>query len=224
MPAFWEVLPAARPETQGGKQNHAEDRLCNKTQFSVTLKPAAVEAVFLLYGWLAQCGRHQPPMPRCGVSPFKPANPALRTLSRKATFMSRELVDHNHPANETYTQLHSSVPKIAAGLVAWYVLMAWIFFDGDAQSSLVALPLAFITVLFLVVGLCFSGSFLVSYRHQPEAGKHPNEVPFRDWSTGKFAVWGSQQSAAQAATEILLPIAAAASLMTVMGIIYAIMS
>ncbi|ABE61409.1 hypothetical protein Nham_0519 [Nitrobacter hamburgensis X14] len=193
----------------------------NITQFSVTLKPASIEAVSFLYGWLAQCGWYQPPMPRCGASPFQTGNHASRTLSRKATSMSRELVAHNHPANETYTQLHSSIPKIAAGLVIWFVLMAWIFFD---RQSVVALPLAFITVLFLVVGLCFSGSFLVSYRHQPDYGRHPNEVPFRDWSTGNFAVWGSQQSAAQAATEILLPIAAAASLMTVMGIIYAIMS
>lgn len=135
--------------------------------------------------------------------------------------MTRELVAHNRPANETYNQLHSSIPKIAAGLVTWFVLMAWIFFD---KQSLVALPLAFITVLFLVVALCFSGSFLVWYRHQPDYDRHPNEVPFRDWIKGDFSVWGSQQSAGQAATEILLPMAAAAFGMTVMGTIYAISS
>ena len=135
--------------------------------------------------------------------------------------MTREPVAHNRPANETYTQLHSAIPKIAAGLVAWFVLMAWIFFD---RQSFVALPLAFITVLFLVAGVCFSGSFLVWYRHQPDYGKHPNEVPFRDWITGKFAVWGSQQSARQATTDILLPIAAAAFGITAMGTIYAISS
>ncbi|MDR6303775.1 hypothetical protein GGQ85_001471 [Nitrobacter vulgaris] len=135
--------------------------------------------------------------------------------------MIREPIAHNHPANETYTQLHSTIPKIAAGLVAWFVLMAWVFFD---RQSFVALPLAFITVLFLVAGLCFSGSFLVWYRHQPDYDKHPNEVPFRDWITGKFAVWGSQQSSKQAATEILLPMAAAAFGITAMGTIYAILS
>ncbi|GAB1717307.1 MAG: hypothetical protein NTAFB05_23490 [Nitrobacter sp.] len=133
--------------------------------------------------------------------------------------MSREHVAHNHPANETYTQLHSTVPKIAAGFVAWFVLMAWLFFD---RQSLVALPLAFITVLFLVAGLCFSASFLVWFRHRPGYDSHPSEVPFRDWITGKFAVWGSQQSAGQAATEILLPMAAAAFGITVMGLIYTI--
>jgi hypothetical protein len=135
--------------------------------------------------------------------------------------MTRELVAHNHPTNETYTQLHSAIPKIAAGFVTWFVLMAWLFFD---RQSLVALPLAFITVLFLVAGLCFSASFLVWYRHEPDYDRHPNEVPFRDWITGNFAVWGSQQSARQAATEILLPMAAAAFGITAMGTIYMISS
>jgi hypothetical protein len=162
---------------------------------------------------------------RIGTSPlsrgvasrhFKTAKPALPTLSRKATSMTRELVAHNRP---TFDQLHSAIPKIAAGLVTWFVLMAWIFFD---KQSVVGLPLAFITVLFLVVGLSFSGLFLVSYRHQPDYPSHPNEVPFRDWIMGNFSVWGSQQSAGQAATEILLPMAAAAFGMTAMGTIYAI--
>jgi hypothetical protein len=56
MLAFSEVLPAARPENPGReKQNRAEDQVCNITQFSVTPKPTRIEAVFLLYGWLAQC-------------------------------------------------------------------------------------------------------------------------------------------------------------------------
>jgi len=133
--------------------------------------------------------------------------------------MARELVAHEHPANETYTQLHSTIPKIAAGFVTWFVLMAWLFFD---RQSLVALPLAFITVLFLVAGLCFSASFLVWYRHQPEYPAQPHEIPFKEWRSGNFAVWGSQQSAGQAATEILLPIAAAAFGITAIGIVYTI--
>jgi hypothetical protein len=133
--------------------------------------------------------------------------------------MSRELVAHNHPANETYTQLHSTVPKIAAGFVTWFVLMAWLFFDRQGPIGLL---LAFVTVLFLVAGLCFSASFLVWFRHRPGYESHPSEVPFRDWVTGKFAVWGSQQSAGQAATEILLPMAAAAFGITAMGLIYTI--
>jgi hypothetical protein len=133
--------------------------------------------------------------------------------------MTKELVAHNHAANETYTQLHSAVPKIVAGLVAWFVLMAWLYFD---RLGPIELLLAFVTVLFLVAGLCFSAAFLVWYRHQPDYDRHPNEVPFRDWRTGNFAVWGSQQSAGQAATEILLPIAAAAFGITAIGIVYTI--
>lgn len=52
-------FPAARTEIQG-EQNHTEYQLSNSTQLSVTLKPAVIDAVFFLYGWLAQCGRASP--------------------------------------------------------------------------------------------------------------------------------------------------------------------
>jgi hypothetical protein len=130
--------------------------------------------------------------------------------------MSRGLVPNNHP---TYSQIHSGIPKIVAGLVIWFVLMAWLFFD---RQSLVGLPLALITALFVIAGLAFSASFLVWYRHQPEYPAQPHEIPFKEWRSGNFAVWGSQQSAGQAATEILLPIAAAAFGITAIGIVYTI--
>ena len=133
--------------------------------------------------------------------------------------MSTKLVTHNRPPLETFDQLHSNIPKISTGLVAWFVLMAWVLFD---RQSVTGLPLAFITVLFVVVGLSFVGLFLVSYRHQPDYPGHPNEIPFRDWSAGNFAVWGSKQSSKQAAIEILLPIAAAAFGLTAIGIVFLI--
>lgn len=76
-------FPAARTEIQG-EQNHTEYQLSNSTQLSVTLKPAVIDAVFFLYGWLAQCGRASPPCRGYGVSPLhlKTVKPALRIKER----------------------------------------------------------------------------------------------------------------------------------------------
>ena len=130
--------------------------------------------------------------------------------------MNRELANHNRP---TFEQLHPTVIKVAAGLVAWFVLMAWVFFD---RQSVVGLPLAFVTVLLLVVSLLFGALSLVWYRHRPAHSRHPNEIPFRDWSTGNFAVWDGKLQGGQAAIQILLPAAAAAFGLTAIGIVFLI--
>jgi hypothetical protein len=127
-----------------------------------------------------------------------------------------QLVGHER---SSFDQIHSAIPKIAACLVVWFVLMAWLFFD---RQSLVGLPLAFITALFVIAGLAFTGLFLVQYRHQPEYPSQPHEIPFQEWSAGTFEVWGSKQSSRQAAIEILLPIAAAAFGLTAIGIVFLI--
>lgn len=130
--------------------------------------------------------------------------------------MTRELANHNRP---TFEQLHPFVPKMAAGLVAWFVLMAWVFFD---RQSVVGLPLAFVTALFVVVGLLLGAEFLVWQRHRPAHTRHPNKIPFRDWRTGNFAIWDGKLPGTEAAVQILLPIAAGAFGLTAIGIVFLI--
>ena len=113
--------------------------------------------------------------------------------------MTRELANHNLPRFE---HLHPTVLKVAAGLVAWFVLMAWVLFD---RQSVVGLPLAFVTVLFVVAGLLLGAEYLVWYRHRPAHTRHPTQIPFRDWSIGDFAVWDGKLQGGQAAIQILLP-------------------
>src|SRR6266699_3765426 len=61
--------------------------------------------------------------------------------------MSRELVPHNRPI---FDQLHPNVYKAAVGLVALFVLAAWILFD---RQNDIGLPLAIVSVLLLVAVL-----------------------------------------------------------------------
>ena len=130
--------------------------------------------------------------------------------------MTRELANHNRPRFE---HLHPNVPKAAAALVAWFVLMAWVFFD---RQSVVGLPLALVTVLFVVAGLLLGAEYLVWQRHRPAHTRHPNKIPFRDWSVGDFAIWDGKLPGTEAAIQILLPIAAGAFGLTAIGIVFLI--
>jgi hypothetical protein len=130
--------------------------------------------------------------------------------------MSKELITHNRPV---FDQLHPHVPKVAAGLVAWFVLAAWVFFD---RQSAVGLSLAIVTMLLLVAGLLLGALSLVWRRYRPADARHPTKLPFRDWSIGHFAVWDGKLHGGQAAIQILLPIAAAAFGLTALGIVFLI--
>ncbi|MBR0896960.1 hypothetical protein JQ616_18520 [Bradyrhizobium tropiciagri] len=131
--------------------------------------------------------------------------------------MSRELIAHNRPV---YDDLHPRVYGAAAGLVAWFVLSAWILFDR--QNNDVELALMFVTVLLFVAVLL---PWLLSqiwqrydYRHDP----HPRSIPFREWRKGEFAVWGSTINSTHATIDMLLPLAAVAFGLTAIGIVFLI--
>jgi hypothetical protein len=130
--------------------------------------------------------------------------------------MSRELVAHNRPV---FDQLHPTVYRAAVGLVAWFALSAWLLFD---RRNDIELPLAMVSVLLLVaVGLPWSMS-LVWKRHRMPHERHPHQVPFHDWRSGDFAVWGSKIRGADAAIDMLLPLAAVAFGLTGIGIVFLI--
>jgi hypothetical protein len=130
--------------------------------------------------------------------------------------MARELVPHNRPV---FDQLHPNLYKAAVGLVALFVLAAWILFD---RQNDVGLPLAMVSVLLLVAVLLPWSLSLVWQRHQREHQRHPNKISFRDWRIGDFAVWGSKLHGTQAAIDMLLPLAAVAFGLVALGIVFLI--
>jgi hypothetical protein len=137
-----------------------------------------------------------------------------RSSGKAAAVMTREFANHNRP---TYEHVHPSVLKLTAGLVAWFVLMAWVLFD---RNSLVGLPLAFVTVLLLIVGMLLVALSQVWRRHRPAHTMHPNKTAFRNWSFGDFAIWDGKLRGSEAAIQILLPIAAGAFGLTAIGIVF----
>jgi hypothetical protein len=136
----------------------------------------------------------------------------------KGAAMTRDLVARNKPV---FDQLHPNIYRIAIGLVVWFVLAAWVFFDRGGPTGL---PLAFVTVLLLIaVGLTLVLSRV--WRNHPMPREPQLErLPFHDWRRGEFAVWGSRLRSMHAAIDILLPFVAAAVGMTAIGIVFAVVA
>ncbi len=130
--------------------------------------------------------------------------------------MSRELVAHNRPV---FDQLHPRIWGAAAGLIAWFALMAWVLFD---RSGDVTLPLMFVTVLFVVaIGLPWTLS-LIWRRFERPYEEHPKPTSFHDWTHGDLVVWGARLRARDAAIDVLLPLTAVSLGLTAIGIVFVI--
>jgi hypothetical protein len=121
----------------------------------------------------------------------------------------------NNPAH--WDRLHPRVYIIIAALTAWLVLSAWLFF---ATSSYTSLVLAVVTGL-LAVAL---GLPLVMSRvgHGLEDAEHSHQQPlqYRDWASGEFDAWQTHLRASEATLQVLLPIAAVAFGMTLIGLAF----
>jgi hypothetical protein len=130
--------------------------------------------------------------------------------------MRREPVAHNRPA---FDQLHPKIYGAAAGLVAWFALMAWVLFDRNSDISL---SLGFVTLLFVVaVGLPWILSRLW-HNHRMSNEPQQEHMSLRDWEAGDFVVWGATLHGTHAAIDVLLPLMAVSFGLTAIGIVFVI--
>lgn len=136
--------------------------------------------------------------------------------------MSKELIAHNRPV---FDQLHPRVYGAAVGLVGWFALAAWLFFDrsdGVGLSNDIGLSLTMVSVLlFVAVMVPWTLSLVWKKYHMPRQS-HPQEIPFQDWRSGDVAVWGARLRGTDAAIDMLLPLAAVAFGLTAIGIVFLI--
>jgi hypothetical protein len=131
---------------------------------------------------------------------------------------------HRHAARSccpVFDQLHPKIYAAAVGLVAWFVVSAWVFFDREGQ---IGLSLAFVSVLLLIAVLLPWSLSLVWKRHHEQAEAQTTKTSFRDWRTGDFAVWGARLHGTHAAIDVLLPLAAVAFGLTAIGSVFAIVA
>ena len=113
--------------------------------------------------------------------------------------------------------LHPRVYQIAAALALWLVLSVWFLF---ANGSYTALILAVVTGFMLVaVGLPF-----ILSRVGDGIEREEHRTSLRDWSHTEFEARRTKLMGAEAATQVLLPIAAVSIGMTLFGLAYAVAS
>src|SRR5215470_16038731 len=103
---------------------------------------------------------------------------------------------------------------IVAGFVAWMALAAW----GFAGAGYADLSLAVVTGL-LIVAIAIPFVLWRVWRANTDE-RADDRMSFDDWKSSQFETWQDQQKGSQAATEIVLPIAAAAVGMTAFAVVF----
>jgi hypothetical protein len=131
--------------------------------------------------------------------------------------MSRELAAHNKPV---FNHLHPKIYGAAAGLIAWFTLMAWVLFDynGGASESLMIVTVLFVVAIALPAVLSLVGQ---KDNGMPHEGRSQPPT-LHDWRDGDFEVWGAKLHGRDAAIDVLLPLMAVSFGLTAIGIVFVI--
>ena len=127
--------------------------------------------------------------------------------------MSREVIRRNRRVSD---HLHPFVYMAIVGLALWLVLSVWGFAGGGYTDFLLAVVSGFV---FIAVALPYTLWRVWRKNQGPDAARE-NRESFRDWASGEFDTWQGRLKGANAAVEILLPIAAVAFGMTAFGIVW----
>ncbi len=131
--------------------------------------------------------------------------------------MAQDLIPQKRPSMH---DLHPRVVAATAVCTVWFVVAAFFGFAVDPQS---AYPLLFVAFIF-IVALVLPYTLFRAWRKASRGheGAELEQSSFRDWSRRDFETWGDHVKGANAATEIMVPIAAAAVGMTAFGIVFQI--
>jgi hypothetical protein len=112
-------------------------------------------------------------------------------------------------------RLHPMVRIAIVGLALWLALSVW----GFARDSYTDYLLVIASGFFMGV-LALAYALWRTSRKQQAADTSENTSPsFRQWASGEFDIWQGRIKGANAAVEILLPIAAVAFGMTAFGLV-----
>jgi hypothetical protein len=109
-------------------------------------------------------------------------------------------------------RLHPRVYALLIGLALWLVLSVWLFAGNGVVDYLLVIVSGFIVVA-VALPLILSRVSRID-----DAMDDDEPQSYHDWSAADFETGQGRLSGAQAATQILLPIAAVAIGMTVFGI------
>jgi hypothetical protein len=125
---------------------------------------------------------------------------------------------HNQTyAGPVWRHLHAIVYLAIVGLLLWFVVSAWEFFDRGAY---VGLLLAVVTGFFVMVTAVPSALFQTWRNQQSNHAAFGGGVSWRRWLGGEFETFTGRRTAVGAAVEVLLPLAAVALGITGIGLVF----
>jgi hypothetical protein len=116
--------------------------------------------------------------------------------------------------------LHPLVNMAIIGLVLMFVAAVWMFFDSDRYGAWLDVVVTGLFVIAIAIpALCW-----LTRRRNADDARDDRYLSFRDWAVGEFDTSTGPVKGANATAEVLLPIAAVAVGMTVLGLVFHIIA
>jgi len=128
-----------------------------------------------------------------------------------------------HNANQDspiLDSLHPLVNMAIIGLVLMFVAAVWMFFDSGPYEAWLDVV---VTGLF-VIAIAVPALLWLTWRRNADDARDDSHLSFRDWAVGDFDTFTGRVKGASATAEVLLPIAAVAVGMTVLGLVFHIIA
>ena len=116
--------------------------------------------------------------------------------------------------------LHPLVNIAIIGLVLMFVAAVWVFFDSGPYEAWLDVV---VTGLF-VIAIAIPALLWLTWRRNADDARDDSHLSFRDWAVGDFDTLTGPVKGANATVEVLLPIAAVAVGMTVLGLVFHIIA
>jgi hypothetical protein len=115
--------------------------------------------------------------------------------------------------------LHPVVYMAIIGLVSMFAAAVWMFFDSDPYGAWLDVV---VTGLF-VIAIAIPTICWLTWKRNAD-GARGGSLSFRDWAAAKFNTSTGPVKGANATAEVLLPIAAVAIGMMVLGLVFHIIA
>ncbi len=141
--------------------------------------------------------------------------PTASTPDRRTTSAEENPRHADVESQASTSSIHPRVYTILIAFTAWFALAVWSFAGKGITDYLLFIVSGFI---FVAVALPLILSRVGHDRRAPT--RDENAPSLRDWAKWKYETLVGKVSGAEAAAQILLPIAAAAVGMTAIGIVF----
>jgi hypothetical protein len=116
--------------------------------------------------------------------------------------------------------LHPLVNIAIIGLVLMFVAAMWMFFDSGPYEAWLDVV---VTGLF-AIAIAIPALLWLTWRRNADSARDDRHLSFRDWAMGDFNTLTGRVKGVNATAEVLLPIAAVAVGMTLLGLVFHIIA